>query len=261
MIVPSAFPVDITAEVTSKMTTSLRDRLRAGKQDWPRLYYLIRRVVLPLLCIICLALLFGHIIAWIEADGEIAANDATLAFTYRAFQKKKNQTDSLTLSMGDVTGYCYVQYITSMAAGNMNMTGDDEQYSTNSTSGGDDNAFPKQLVDCGTRVANETIPPDDVDAFYRESGIFQDAKYSNGKLTFFWNTCSPPRDEEMFERNYYNYADHIKNEWLESYQTLYDQNIDAGMDQANANEQAINEAEGGTGCTINTAGGAFFWFT
>jgi len=253
--------VETASSCTMSTKISLGDRLQSIKQDWPRLYCLIARVVIPLLFLICMALLFGHIIAWIEAGGEREANDASLAFTYRAYLKRVATTDAMTMSLSGVSAYCYDQYF---GMHNSSTTNSDNET---------DLSLREHLVECGTRLANENIPVVDLDDFFHDSGVLEEAvKFSPHtkasaanvpKLTFLWNSCGGPGSEggDAFERNWYKYAYKIKDEWVASYQTLYDQNIDNGMDEEGAIEQALNEAQGTDGCEINTAGGALFWFT
>eukprot|EP00814_Leptocylindrus_danicus_P013806 CAMPEP_0116047484 /NCGR_PEP_ID=MMETSP0321-20121206/28925_1 /TAXON_ID=163516 /ORGANISM="Leptocylindrus danicus var. danicus, Strain B650" /LENGTH=384 /DNA_ID=CAMNT_0003529385 /DNA_START=302 /DNA_END=1456 /DNA_ORIENTATION=- len=167
-------------------------------------------------------------------------------------------TDAMTLSLSGVSAYCYDQYF---GMSNSSTTNNDNEI---------DLSLREHLVECGTRLANENIPVVGLDDFFNDSG--EAIKFSAHtrasaanvpKLTFFWNSCGDPGSEggDAFERNWYKYAYNIKDEWVTSYQTLYDQNIDNGMDEEGAIEQALNEARGTDECGINTAGGALFWFT
>ena len=104
---------------------TIREKLNSGKQRWPCLYYLFAQVVLPLLFIICMALLFGQMLAYTEASGEREANDSALAATYRNYLSEKNTTESMTLALELVPVICYDDYVSEIA-------------STNSTDGSSD---------------------------------------------------------------------------------------------------------------------------
>jgi hypothetical protein len=47
----------------------------------------------------------------------------------------------------------------------------------------------------------------------------------------------------------------------ESYQELYDQNINGGVSNVEAESKALGDATGGDKCGVNFSGGALFWFT
>lgn len=241
---------------------TIREKLNSGKQRWPRLYYLFAKVVLPLLFIICMALLFGQMLAYTEASGEREANDSALAATYRNYLSEKNTTESMTLALELVPVICYDDYVSEIA-------------STNSTDGSSDAALDgdelrEHLKDCGKKLANKYVPQVNVTPYFTASGLFTpgaskfqkqtvESATASPQLTFFWNNC--PYTKKLMKRDWYNYANYIYDEWMVSFNALREANIAAGMNEIKATEAAIDDATGTDECYIATAGGSLFWFT
>ena len=243
-------------------TMTIREKLNSGKQRWSRLFFLFAKVVLLLLFIICMALLFGQMLAYTEASGEREANDSALAATYRNYLSEKNTTESMTLALELVPVICYDDYVSEIA-------------STNSTDGSSDAALDgdelrEHLKDCGKKLANKYVPQVNVAPYFTASSLFTpgaskfqkqtvESATASPQLTFFWNNC--PYTKKLMKRDWYNYANYIYDEWMVSFNALREANIAAGMNEIKATEAAIDDATGTDECYIATAGGSLFWFT
>ena len=252
--------------------------------NFPRLHAICFYIILPLWFLIFMALLGGYLLAGVEYQTEIDANDALL--------KDQHIQEGLDAKGGMAVNYlldhlpskCFESYLQEQNITNTNYTlydlvlsssiDKEEVYFTDilqSTS--DTISYILERLDvCATElegIANET----DV-----QEQILLDAiegEYVSGDLTFDWIRCW---NQSEYGDNFwlgatseqYDAAQNQTEFYIATWEAdlqyktnlyLYDVDNMTIEEVEQAKRRALNDATGGGSCDYNTAGTAWFWFT
>lgn len=235
----SVFPHD--KEVQEKETVGLSSDL---KLRFPRMYYFTLRVVLPCWLLVGLTLLFGHIVALNETDGEQTVNDQILAnavisnFTYKEYADEARDetlhapTDCLDRYVQDVQDQIY--NITDLSL---------------------------YLSSCAEEKAQAAYPPPEYfDHVLQWNGYDTDGTGVDA-LTFDWTTC--PREEEGAPNDKFAAQFlYVRDAWMKSFESFVAEYKEmGGTIDKNTYSMLANRATGHGECDVHSAGGAIYWIT
>ena len=201
-------------------------------EGYPRLLNFFGFVVVPLLCLIGLSFLFGHFLAFLEKPGEMEANDNALRERFQIVAIMSEVKDRILPNVRE----CIVSHNNTIENGNNN--------------GNNDNTTLVEYMEVCLNPfldrTNETF--DEISRQLFGTGTTD--------LSFHWARCSP-----VNQSNYFIDQQIVLTRWLANWEQLFFSYQAEGFSTADAYYWSVGNATGTDECTVNTAGGAFFWFT
>lgn len=202
-------------------------------QRFPRVFYFLVELVLPLLLLIGLSFLFGWILASAESPGEVAANDDLIRDSYRQFVDYQEDRSQVLLA----ANVCL----------ETNFSDETEKLYVNQ---------------CITNQTAEVFPEYDFEAF-------ADNVLGGFALSFEWTKCDklglnisdeteqalgPELVEIIRKSDQYGQAQRFVIDFFQDWQVLRQSENDTTI-------STIELATGSKSCRPHTAAGALFWFT
>jgi len=226
------------AGIEGKVTDNVHPMRRIASH-FPRSYYFLTQVLLPMEILISLSILFGWGIAKLESAAEIQRNDeilAALLLKYKAYVAETTQAQN---AIGEAPKNCLNDYYS-----NQNLT--------ELVNSEDKLRLFNALLSCAASNSTQwpilTEPKD-----YLKNAI--------PALTFYWTECPhDPGIEKITKSNYEQELVSYIKEWLADFSKKYDP-LETTENRTYALYNASAHATGSIPCKVSTAGGALFWFT
>ena len=249
------------------------------KERYPRLYYMTAHVLIPLLLLIGVAFFFGYLMAYFESTGiggidridrigasplgEKDANDKALADMYSSYlelvqgnMKSRQQISSTSVDCSSVA-------LNSTAISSYDdETGESSYTILNGTE------YLIAVEQCAVDKANSLVATEDYITYAVGQGLFSVPYFGNSDspLTFDWTNCNTSNNISNntsinARSRWFNHATHTFRAWQESYSVLFQQYKQAGYNDADATNMALQAASGHDECGVHTSGGAVYWFS
>jgi hypothetical protein len=221
--------------------------LRRIASTFPRLYFFLTQLVLPLLILIGMASLFGWGLATIESSGEIADNDAALNGVFGSYAAYVLDREYIHKTIEEVGQDCLLSYYE-------NSTVTDEVIANQTE-------VLKFLFSCAESLAMERFPIDDLARYF--------LRYS-AELSFDWISCGRYVNEtynftkvpQLVDKPLAHQQQYIH--YVLAYRSDFLRLLNATKSTGNETNDVLLALESATGsqtCEVNVAGGALFWFT
>ena len=193
-----------------------------------RLYNICIYIIIPLLAMIGLCFLFGFIVATFERSYEIKSNNDAM----RDVHKSTQFVNSIIPSIKTIYEECQVQFeIKSSSLSTSSLVSFMDECTK------DRIALQEKLV---SEYIKGNLVPLHLEDFSYNWNIYQNQK-TTSKLDQTWS---------------------LYFQWTESYLNLRKSYITNGMKEEEANEKALEEADGSSqNCVLNLYGAAMFWYT
>lgn len=200
----------------------------------PRTFNIVFYSLIPLLLLISWAILCGHLLALLEKDIELEANDQAIA----AFERGNDRIDEATRIISQTFENCMEEVLIGYSSDSIFTYQDVRKLMTNCTN---------QVTDEMEKTA-DTEKNDNMIELVTE------------KLSFNWNTC--------WNQSWMDYNNPVPayNQGLASWTAWRANRADlnetySGNQTDGAYEKATNESSAREICRINSAAGSNFWFT
>lgn len=225
---------NLTDNETEEKKGCLSDWLDKTEKRYPRVFNITTVVIMPLLFMICLAMLCGHILATLESENELDSLHSSMTSFLDSRGQIRELVDSIENSYEECVGDYFMVY---------------------SNIAVNEAFFKSYMYECRKEGMEQ------VDAKVMElDNEAEDNLRDN--ITLNWNTCflvDETGEKSKLGEQAKTFTDH----WFGNYQTSYYHHLDYSNNEDEANEQAIEDAREGINeiCSVNSAGGAMFWFT
>lgn len=225
----------------SKERGSISSYIDRSEKRCPRTWNIVTMIIIPLLFLICLSMLCGHFLAALESENEIDSLNSSM----ENFMSDTGGVSNAVEKVQSAYDKCLVQYIANNVGQPIN----------------------------GVEIINfmdecKASELEEVSAIVKEredktaGNLIQD-------MSFNWNRCFEDKEDLDGAKSYntqLEQASHFFSSWFETFLSEYDNNDDEEQkvnDEQMVYNAAINKANEATkhSCTVNSAGGAMFWFT